>query len=187
MPTRRVLVLLAVVSAALLLGGLGSQIRAQAEEGERDRSGSGTLRISGDKEVRFSGECSIGDDERDIGGKVPRSYDLDGRELACEIRRTGAESGELKVVLSDENTRFVQRIEGGDTVVRLTYEDGSVSSSTVSSSGGQASSNSSQVLFSSSSQTAGSFSLEDPDDDGKSLADRIIRKVNDDIAERFEP
>jgi hypothetical protein len=186
MPTRRVLVLLAVVSAALLLGGLASQVRAQAEEGERDRSGSGKLGISGDKEVRFSGECSIGDDERDIGGKVPQRYDLDGRELACEIRRTDAENGELKVVVSDENTRFVQRIEGGDTVVRLTYEDGSVSSSTVSS-GGQASSNSSQALFSSSSQTAGSFSLEDPDDDGKSLADRIIQKVNDDIAERFEP
>jgi hypothetical protein len=194
MPAWRVLVLLAVISATLLLGVWASEVRAQGEgEGGDGRggSGNGTLRITGDPEARFSGACVIGGEERDIGGQVPQRYDLNGRKLACEIRKTGAESGELKVVLSDENTRFVQWIEGGKTVVKLSYENGNVSSSTVSSSGGQTSSSSSQVLISSSSQTmsSGFFSPEDitRGNEGQSLADRIIRKVNNDIAERFEP
>ena len=187
MPAWRVLVPLAVISAILLLGGWALQVRAQAAE-RGDGSVDGTLKITGDPETRFSGVCSIGGEKRDIGGRVPQSYDLNGRELACEFRKAGEESGELKIVLSDKNTRFVQQIEGGKAVVKLIYENGNVSSSMVSSSGGQTSSSSSQVLFSSSSQTARSFSFAQvTDDKGQSLADRIIRKVNKDIAKRFEP
>jgi hypothetical protein len=65
--------------------------------------------------------------------QVRQRYELDGRDLAREIRKAGARSGELRAVSNSENTRFVQRIEVGNTVVRLIYENGRVSASTVSS------------------------------------------------------
>lgn len=186
MPTWRILVLFAAVLGIFLLGGWALQVRAQAaQDEERDRRGvpgDVRLRISGDEGTRFSGACTVGEDEREISGQVPQRYDLKGRDLACEIRKEGAESGELMVVLRGENTHFAQRIEGGDPVIRLVYEEGNVSSSTVSSGEGS----SSQELSVSSSQTMSNFSSAQ-DDDGESLADRIIRKVNRDIAERMEP
>jgi hypothetical protein len=99
------------------------------------------------------------EEEHDIDGGVPRSYDhdLDNHRLVCEIRKRGADGGELKVVLSGEHAYSVHRTARGENVVRLTYEDRNLSS-TMSSSSGRTSSSSSQVSSSFSSQTLSSNS-----------------------------
>ena len=133
MPTWRVLTLLTAVSATLLLGGWAWQVRGQPSEGEENHhrsggSGTVTLGIAGDAGTRFDGTCSVREDERDVGGRVPRSFEFDlrGGELACEIRTDGA-GGELRIVLSDENSRSVHR-SVGESVTRFVYEEGEVTS-----------------------------------------------------------
>jgi hypothetical protein len=106
------------------------------------------LEIKGRRGSEFSGSCAIGNEEpEEIGGKVPKSftYDLEGRSLDCEI----SSEGDLRVELTvGENARSVQSISGG--TLKLTYEDGGISSVTSSLSGSsrQESSSSSQVTSS---------------------------------------
>jgi hypothetical protein len=106
------------------------------------------LEINGSRGSEFSGSCAIGDEEpEEISGAVPKSftYDLQGRSLGCEI----SSDADLRVELTvGENARSVQTISGG--TLKLTYEDGSISSVTSSSSGSsrQGSSSSSQVASS---------------------------------------
>lgn len=186
MMTWRVLVLLAAVSATLLLGGWAWQVRGQPAEGaDGGRGGSETvtLRIAGDDGTRFAGACSVGNDERDIGGRVPQSfeYDLQGGELACEIRADRA-SGELRVVLRDENTRSVHRsVGGGESVIRFVYEEGSFSS---------ISSSSSQTMSTTTHGSSTSLTMNEDDQerggDRRSLADRIREEV-DNRLERTMP
>jgi hypothetical protein len=197
----RVLVLLAAVSTVFLLGAWGWQAQVQAlQDEERDKRGERdvTLRIAGDPQARFSGVCLIRAHEQKIGGGVPRryAYDLDNRRLVCEIRKQGAESGELKVVLNGEGTHSVYRMAGKESVVRLIYDDGNLSSS-MSSSGGGMSSSSSQVSSSSFSQTLNNSSNSSSASDAtrgrekrESLADRIVDdtwKRIEDAFERVEP
>jgi hypothetical protein len=82
-----------------------------------------TLEIRGERGTRFSGTCSIGGEERRIGGRVPQSYSYEpgGEKLECEIRKDGP--GALEVVLAAGNdVRSVQRQTGAGTgVIRLTY------------------------------------------------------------------
>ncbi len=110
-----------------------------------------TLKVKGGSQAKFSGTCVVGEEEDNIGGQTPQGfeYSLDGQELECEIRKQGA--GELKIILSGDGTRAVQRVNSTKATVRLAYDDGSVSFSTTSSSGsGKVSS--SQVVSSSSFQ-----------------------------------
>lgn len=173
MLTWRVLVLVAAVSATLLLGGWAWQVRGQTsgdEDHGRGGSGTVTLKIAGENGTRFAGTCSVGEDERDVGGRVPQSFefDLQGGELACEIRRDGG-GGELRVVLSDENSRSVHRsVGGGESRIRFVYEEGNVSSM---------SSTSSQTM---STTTHGSSTSLTVNGDGqRSLAVRIQEDVDD--------
>jgi hypothetical protein len=197
----RVLALLAAVSTVFLLAAWGWQAQVQAlQDEERDKRGERdvTLRIAGDPQARFSGVCLIRDHKRNIGGGVPRryAYDLDNRRLVCEIRKQGAESGELKVVLNGEGTHSVYRMAGKESVVRLIYDDGNLSSS-MSSSGGGISSSSSQVSSSSFSQTlngsSNSYSASGATrgkEKRETLADRIVDgtwKRIEDAFERVEP
>jgi hypothetical protein len=188
MSVPRVLILLVAISAIFLLGGRGWPEPAQAAQksdgGNRGESEDVTLRITGDEGTRFSGVCSVGDERRDTSGQVPKSFEYelkDDRQLACEIRKQGAHDAGLKLVLKSENSRSVHRSVGGeDAIIRLTYQDGSVSSS----------------MSSSSSQTASgvegnnsSYSADDEpgrDEDRRSLADRIQQRV-DEILERVLP
>jgi hypothetical protein len=128
--------------------------RAEEERTEgaiRDESpntGEAVLRIGGDPQTEFSGSCAVGDQEEEaIVGRVPQSFDymLDGRRLECEIRKES--SGDMEVVLEAGNDRSVQRTNAQGATIRLTYSEGSISSSTISSSGsgGQVSSSSSQT------------------------------------------
>jgi hypothetical protein len=178
MLVQRFLVLVVTVSAVILLGSLGWQAPAQAAQDEEETkggdSGSATLRLAGDKGTPFSGTCSVGEEEHDISGRVPQSfeYELNGRKLACEIRKQEAQGVELKVLLKDGNTRSVQRSEGGeDTAIRLVYEDGSVSSSM--------SSSSSQMISSTSiSSSSAAGDARQRDYNWERFADQIQKKVN---------
>lgn len=90
-----------------------------------------TLEVGGDPGAQVSGTCTVGDGEpEEIGGQVPLSftYSLEGEPLSCEI----ASENEIEVDLTAGNTRSVQRLSGG--TLNLTYENGSISSSTSSSS-----------------------------------------------------
>ncbi len=184
MLVQKALVLAAAVSA-VVLGSWGWQAPAQAAQHQQANKGGGsgnvTLRIAGEEGTPFSGACSIGGEEHDISGHVPRSfgYDLDNQKLECEIAKQGDESGELKVVLSSEDARSVQRVEGGDVTLRLTYANGSVSSSTTSSSSQVSSSSSfSQTVISGSNSSAsGANGDARGGDDAASLAERIIERV----------
>jgi hypothetical protein len=106
------------------------------------------LKITGSSETKFSGSCAVGDAaSEEIGGQVPQSfiYNLRGQPLDCKISSDGDVQVELIV---GENARSVQRISGG--TLKLTYENGSISSVVSSSTGwsGQGSSASSQVISS---------------------------------------
>jgi hypothetical protein len=108
---------------------------------------------------------------------VPRSFefDLQGGELACEIRTDGA-GGELRIVLSDENSRSVHRsVGGGESVTRFVYEEGGLSS--MSSSTSQTTSTTTQG--SSTSLTVNDEARERGSQ--RSLADRIQEDVDDRI------
>jgi hypothetical protein len=187
MLVQRILVLLAAISAIFLLSSWGWQELAQAAQDEGSKhgeSGDLTLRIAGDEGTRFSGVCSVGEEEHDINGRVPQSfeYDLNDRQLACEIRKQSAQDAGLKVVLKGENTRSVHRSVGGeDAVIRLAYQDGTVSSSMSSSSSQTASTANSNGSPSSAQNDAGRGG------DGRgSLADQIQQKV-DEILEQALP
>ena len=82
-----------------------------------------TLEIRGERGTRFSGTCSIGSEERRIGGRAPESYSYEpgGEKLECEIRKDGP--GALEVVLaSGTDVRSVQRQTGvGTGIISLSY------------------------------------------------------------------
>jgi hypothetical protein len=186
MLVQTVLVLVVTVSAVILLSSLGWQAPAQAAQHEEETkggdSGSVMLRLAGDKGTPFSGTCSVGEKKHDIRARVPQriEYELNGRKLACEIRKQEAQGVELKVLLKAGNTRSIQRSEGGeDTAIRLVYEDGSVSSS-MSSSSSQMMSNTSG-LSSSAARDA-----RQRDYNWERFPDQIQMKVNS-IIERVLP
>ena len=178
---QRVFVLVATVSSVMLLSSWGWQVPAQAAQDEGSRgggSGDVTLRIAGDQGTHLSGTCSVGGEERDISGQVPQSFefDLEGQKLECELRKQGDKSSELKVVLISEYGRSVQRVEGEDVTLRLTYAKGNVSSSTTSVS---SSSSSSQTVISSngSSSSGANGDARGGGDDAQRRAERIIERV----------
>ena len=79
MSTHRLLILMAALfSSAFVLGSLGWQEPVQAAQGEKgnesDESGAVTLRIAGDKDTRFSGICSVGQEERKWMRSLNRFY-----------------------------------------------------------------------------------------------------------------
>lgn len=178
MLTSRVLVVAAIFlfSTVFLLGVWG--YKGWAQEGGEDGSGASesvTLELEGEEGASFSGVCSVGDERREFGGQVPQSFefDVDGRKLSCEIRKEDGRNAALEVALSGEGSRSVQRIEGGEGTLRLTYEGGSVSTAMSSVSSG-------------SSDGAGKRSSSDdaPSDDTESLADRVQQMV-DEILEQI--
>ena len=119
-----------------------------------------SLEIGGDTGAGFSGACYVGDEEFELGGQAPESFDyeLGGQRLECEILNEGP--GSLEIVLVADDTRSVQQLSAG--TLNLIYADGLVSASTSSgptgsqqvisqSSNSGSSANSSSVVSSSSS------------------------------------
>jgi hypothetical protein len=71
-----------------------------------------TLKVGGDDGTWFSGVCSVGGQEKVIGGRVPARYVYHPRsdKLECEIRKEGG--GALEVALAaGSNVRSVQRTD----------------------------------------------------------------------------
>ncbi len=173
---QRFLVLAVAIVTIFLLGNWTSQSLAQAKQdeakGKHGGQGDVTLRIEGDREVPFSGGCTVGEEQRKISGQTPRifEFDLKGRELSCEIDKKASQSDELEVVLSGEDVHSVQRLGGAKGTVRLTYGGGGSFSSMSSTSR-------------TASGTPGTSSRADGAAPGKntreSLADRIEQRVED--------
>lgn len=139
------------------------------DEGLGDDGGRGervSLEIGGSPGTAFSGVCSVGDEEAELAGEVPQRfvYYPEGREIHCELRKEGAGSGNLKVVLAGPGNRIVQQTNAESGSVELTFSgngggSSSVSTSTTSSgSGSQVSSSSSSVSSSSVNSSSSSSS-----------------------------
>ena len=115
-------------------------VEARANDDSEHPARKVTLDIRGERGTRFSGTCSIGGEDRRIGGRVPESYsyELSGKKLECEIRKDGP--GTLEAVLAaGDCVRSVHRQTGaGSGFIRLTYSGDGASS--VSSSQSQGSS-----------------------------------------------
>ena len=98
-------------------------VEARANDESEHPARKVTLEIRGERGTRFSGTCSIGGEDRRIGGRVPESYsyELGGKKLECEIRKDGP--GTLEVVLAaGDGVRSVHRQTGaGSGIIRLTY------------------------------------------------------------------
>jgi hypothetical protein len=106
---------------------------ARRDRGNRAREI--TLEIGGDVGTRFSGGCSVGGEEKAIGGRAPARYvyEPDGGQLECEIRKRG--TGTLEVVLAaGGNVRSVQRTSAPGGTMKFAYSGSSISSSTFDSS-----------------------------------------------------
>ena len=125
----------------------GDRAVARAEGGEtrindrekvrgRDRSQGITLRIGGTPGTKFSGTCSVGSEEKTLGGRVPARYvyESGAEDLECEIRKSG--SGALEVVIAaGNNVRSVQRTSAPEGTITFAYSGSSISSSTFGSPG----------------------------------------------------
>jgi hypothetical protein len=115
----------------------------------RDSGGGVTLSMEGDPGTEFSGTCSVGDEDNELSGEVPESfdYDLEGQQLECEIRQESA--GNLNALLIGPGDRLEQQANTPGGTISLVYSENGVSSSTSSS--GTSSSSVNQVVSSSSS------------------------------------
>ena len=115
----------------------------------RNSGGGVMLSIEGDSGTEFSGICSVGDEAYELSGEVPESfdYDLEGRQLECEIRQESA--GNLNILLIGPGDRVQQQANTPGGTISLVYSENGVSSSTSSS--GTSSSSVNQVVSSSSS------------------------------------
>jgi hypothetical protein len=89
-----------VARAGVGAAAKAGDVEARAEDDEEtkstdadseDSSRKVALEIRGQRGTRFSGTCSIGGEERRIGGRLPESYsyELGGEKLECEIRKDG--------------------------------------------------------------------------------------------------
>lgn len=102
--------------------------------GGETRSGKAVLKIGGEPGTRFSGKCSVGDEEgEEISGSVPErfAYEPNGRELKCEVRNDSG--GDLKVVFTAGDDRVAQQANAEGAEIAFEYSESGVSSSTTSS------------------------------------------------------
>ena len=82
------------------------------------------LRLEGDPETTFSGICSVGARRSVLSGQVPKRFAFDpkGRRLSCRIQKRGARGGELKVILTaDDTVRSVQQTDSPRSVINVSY------------------------------------------------------------------
>ncbi len=117
---------------------------AEAEsqtESRVERSGDGgnvrevALEVEGDPGTGFSGKCTIGNEQREIGGRVPERFifELDGQKLECEISKQSA--GAMNIVLDAGGADYVQRTDSRRATVSIVYSRRGYSSSIQSSIG----------------------------------------------------
>jgi Putative auto-transporter adhesin, head GIN domain len=129
-----------------------NQGTTNGSNGEEDRGTEATLELQGEPGTEFSGSCTVGDEEsEEISAQVPESftYELGGRPLECEI----STEGDIQVDLTVGSVHSVQEISGG--TLKLTYENGSISSTVSSSAGSSRQGSSSSSQGDASSETSG--------------------------------
>ena len=164
MRTKNVATLLALVLVALTASSCAEneqvsednntkdQGTTKGSKGEKDRGPEATLELQGESGTEFSGSCTVGDEEpEEISAQVPESftYKLEGSPLECEI----SPESEIQVALTVGSVHSVQRISGG--TLRLTYENGSISSAVSSSAGSSRQGSSSSSQGEASNETSG--------------------------------
>lgn len=137
--------------------------------GENAGSGTGALpgkvvfRVGGDPGTEFSGTCVVGGTEKEIAGRVPGRfvYELDGRELECEVRKVGSAVGTMEISVVANGTTQEAMLQGRSDQVSFALTEQGTTLSTFSSSGSTSSvsqktkitsSSNSSVLSSSSSR-----------------------------------
>lgn len=94
-----------------------------------------TLEVGGDPGTGFSGLCSVGEEGKTIGGRVPQRYvfELGDAGLECEIHKK-EDGGTLQVVAAGEGVRSVQHTGATEGTIRFAFsERGGISQSTSSS------------------------------------------------------
>ena len=85
------------------------------------------LRLEGDPKTTFSGICTVGGEENVLSGRVPKRYafDLDEQKLSCRIQKQDPGRGDLKVILTvDDTTRSVQQTSAREGVISISYQGG---------------------------------------------------------------
>jgi hypothetical protein len=140
--------------------GASSHLKARAQStATKGSAREATLEIAGDPGIRFYGTCTVGDEEREIGGRAPERfvYELDGRKLECEIRKQSP--GVMNIVLDAGDVDYVQRTDSRQVTARIAYSgqgfSSSIQSSTSSGSTNQTNvSQSSSTIVSSSSKNS---------------------------------
>jgi Putative auto-transporter adhesin, head GIN domain len=117
-----------VLLAALLAGCSNGNAKSSAGNEAGSARDLARLEIRGSPGTKFTGSCTVGEGEPEkIGGEAPAgfSYDLQGRALECAVSSDDSLQVDLEV---GENTHSTQSISSG--TLHLTYENGSVSTST---------------------------------------------------------
>ncbi|MDQ5829415.1 MAG: hypothetical protein M3324_05995 [Actinomycetota bacterium] len=85
------------------------------------------LRLEGDPKTTFSGLCAVGGEESVLSGRVPKRYafNLDGKKLTCRIQKQDSGRGDLKVILTaDDTTRSVQQTSSREGFINISYQGG---------------------------------------------------------------
>lgn len=83
-----------------------------------------TLRVEGGRETRFSGLCTVGDDQTVLTGKVPKqfNYNLNGNSISCRIQKQDSKNGSLRVILlAGDTTRSVQQTNAQHGTINVSY------------------------------------------------------------------
>ncbi|HVF00321.1 MAG TPA: head GIN domain-containing protein [Rubrobacteraceae bacterium] len=155
MRTDKVILLVMVLLAGAFASGCAGNAKAGSGVSGDSREDQVRLEVMGDPGTEFSGSCAVEDEEHEeISGQAPQSftYDLNAERLECEI----ASEGDIEANLTAGNTNSVQQINGG--ALNLTYQNGSISSSS-SSSVSSSSSSSGETGNASSDATGGASNV----------------------------
>ena len=99
----------------------------EATLGAEPNSPGVVLRLEGDPKTTFSGLCTVGGEESVLSGRVPKRYafDLDGQELSCRIQKQDLGKGDLKVILTaNDTTRSVQQTSTRNGFINISYQGG---------------------------------------------------------------
>ena len=116
----------------VLVGGgvVAGEGGEEATEGSADEARCGpqevTLELLGTRGTEFSGTCAVGDEGHALGGRVPErfTYELNGRDLDCQICKQGAGAGSLRRFLpgmgSTPSSRPTPRTRPYSSAIRAT-------------------------------------------------------------------
>ena len=113
-------------------GDAEARVSAQANDREEVKGTSAeaddtphkvTVEVGGERGTKFSGTCSVGDEEKRIGRRVPQSYywESSGEKLECEILKNGPGALEVMVTAGDDVYSVQRQTGAGSSTINLTY------------------------------------------------------------------